>query len=76
MTGGIQLRTSEGKPTEKLYGESGLLLWMHGTCCTTSERTNLCFFQILSKLKGMTLLTQKAKVGTSTSKCLILPEFI
>lgn len=23
FTGGIQLHTSEGKPTEKLYGESG-----------------------------------------------------
>lgn len=78
MTGGIQLRTSEGKPTEKLYGESGLLLWMHGTCDTTSMRGLIyaLLFQILSKLKGMTLLTQKAKVGTSTSKCLILPEFI
>lgn len=32
MTGGIQLRTSEGKPTEKLYGESGCRLWMQGTC--------------------------------------------
>lgn len=77
MTGGIQLRTSEGKPTEKLYGESGCLLRMHGTCYTTFLRALILpFFQILSKLKGMTLLTQKARVVTSTSKCLILPEFI
>lgn len=72
MTGGIQLRNFEGKPTEKLYGESGSLLWMHGTCYTTFMRALiLAFFQILSKLKRMTLLTQKANVVTSPSKCLI-----
>lgn len=75
MTGGIQLRTSEGKPTEKLYGESGclagtgrsLILW------SWCEHQLFSYFpQILSKLKRMTLLTQKAKVATSTSKCIIL----
>lgn len=70
MTGGIQLRTSEGKPTEKLYGESGGLL---GACRTLSHRyTDTLFLQISSRLKRMTLLTQKAKAATSTSKDIIL----
>lgn len=32
LTGGIQLRTSEGKPTEKLYGESGSHFWICSIC--------------------------------------------
>lgn len=44
MTGGIQLRTSEGKPTEKLYGESARLLRMRGTRWTTARTALIISF--------------------------------
>ncbi|CAG05651.1 unnamed protein product, partial [Tetraodon nigroviridis] len=51
MTGGIQLRTSEGKPTEKLYGESARLLRMRGTCGDNREDSTDHFFLFLDFIK-------------------------
>lgn len=64
MTGGIQLRTSEGKPTEKLYGESGCLLWMHGTCYTTFLRALILpFFSDFIKIERDDTINSKGKGG-------------
>lgn len=73
LTGGIQLRTSVGKSTEKLYGESEnqlriYLLKASSTSVLVAPILILLCFQILSKLKKMTLLPQKAKSVTQTSK--------
>lgn len=72
LTGGIQLHTSEGKPTEKLYGESGnqlrtRLMFFMLSGLVASIPVLLCF-QISSRLRGMTLSLQSAKVATSISK--------
>lgn len=73
LTGGIQLHTSEGKTTEKLYGESGNQL---GTCLFSLLSTSalkvtipvLLCIQISSKLRRMTLSLQNAKAATSISE--------
>lgn len=79
LTGGIQLQTSEGKPTEKLYGESAhqlrsYLTWqIHSTSVGASVPV-FSSFQISSKLKGMTLSTQKGKALITTSETPFSPS--
>lgn len=64
MTGGIQLRTSEGKPTEKLYGECGCLAGM----CTRASlhlyySTNSSFFSDFIKIEKDDTINPKGKGG-------------
>lgn len=62
------------------YWEAVRWVWMPGRDVHDSVWPSLrqhqffLFFQILSKLKRTTPLTQKAKVAISTSRCIILPD--